>query len=110
MTTRTGEPEDPRVGADHGKGCWCATCEPAPRSCRACGGPLEDEDDCDCEEEQPEPDEPLFCTCHYCGTTYEGTGDDCGGCRLTGEDLDAYARDRCAAAPTWIERRFTVVR
>ena len=47
--------------------------------------------------EEPEIREPVLSTCHYCGATYEGVGDDCGGCRLTGEDLVRYGRDRAAA-------------
>ena len=89
MTTRTGEPEDPRIGYPLVEGRAPAD---APKY-----------------EDQPEPVEIAIATCHYCGGVFAGAGDDCGGCRLTGEDLDAYARDRATpAAPTWYERRFSV--
>lgn len=56
----------------------------------------------DSEVEEPEVREPIFRECHYCGAVFEisaaqaarpAAHDDCGSCRLTGEDLERYARD-----------------
>ena len=91
MTTRTGEPEDPRMEGARGPRHAverCGTClgPHATIDCGCNGGP--------CFDDQPEPVEPVLSTCHYCGATFEGAGDDCGACPLTDPDLTAYARDR----------------
>ena len=48
-------------------------------------------------DEQPEPAPFVTSGCTYCGAEFYGTGDDCGGCRLEGDDLERYARS--AARP-----------
>lgn len=110
MTTRTGEHEDPRVGDPYDG-------DPPNADRCAINCVLDDghEEPCDArpDEEQPEPADAPDATCHYCGTVFSGAGDDCGSCPLTGEDLDAYARDRAAADArpatlSFFEQRFLV--
>lgn len=43
--------------------------------------------------EEPSHDEPVISDCSWCGTTYVGQGDDCGGCRLDDEQCAAYLRE-----------------
>jgi hypothetical protein len=42
--------------------------------------------------EAPEPSEPFMSSCTYCGTTFAGSGDDCGACPLSDEDAAHYSR------------------
>jgi hypothetical protein len=42
--------------------------------------------------EEPETAEAATSECVYCGTTFVGTGDDCGACRLKDDDVGVYLR------------------
>lgn len=43
-------------------------------------------------DEPPEPSD-AFAECRFCGATFSGSGDDCGGCRFDDAQSDAYVRD-----------------
>lgn len=50
------------------------------------------------ETEAAEWDDGPDAICRYCGTTFSGVGDDCGGCRLDDHQAAEYIRRRHNAA------------
>ncbi len=67
-----------------------------PRERCACGEVLADFGACaKCPDEPPEPS-AAFSECRWCGHTFAGTGDDCGGCRLNDAQCYEWAKDRAA--------------
>jgi len=44
------------------------------------------------DDEPPERGPPPMTACRYCGAEIAGTVDDCGACRLVGDDLADYIR------------------
>jgi len=69
---------------------------PVARQVCPCGELIDDFGACATCDAPAKPEFPMA-SCTYCGAEFYGTGDDCGGCRLEGSDLERYARE--AARP-----------
>lgn len=62
-----------------------------PRQVCPCGEIIDDFGACATCDASAKSEFPMA-SCTYCGAEFYGSGDDCGGCRLEGDDLERYAR------------------